>query len=155
MAFKLMKKEVDMIVGIIKITIESEVEFYENYESFIEFNLAIYKIGHYTLVDTSKKGNSKLNELYEAKVYGSAIYAIVRFSVTDNPLNCNDKKVINANFTVYDEKLATHVVLPFDIASDGVHNLFQNFFEILGYTKLIVEKENYVKRSMKKLKGDN
>lgn len=140
MATKFIKREVYMIAGMMKNTIENEIE-HPIGEDFKRFGIVIVREEFSTSVSFSRKDSYDQDIIYDNMIKEGTMFMKLSFKLTPGLFNYNSSKVLASNFSLYDEKLRAYLTIPFDIKRKDIHSLVYNFFERFGYIETGDEKE--------------
>jgi len=129
MATRLTKKEADMLIDMLKRTVEKDIPFPVS-NGRIEFDATGDRREDIFAVNISRKGIKASGATYQGRVRTSGVI-LMRLDVnpTSVHLNPDGEKITGTHLHIYTEDSDTGFAIPFDVENKDLYQLCYSFFE--------------------------
>ena len=129
MAFKLTQQEADILISMLKHSIEHEITFPCGKDR-LEFDVRGERKNDIFVVNISRKGIDASKATYQGRVRASgAILMRLDVNPTSAHINPDGRKILGTHLHIYDEKHEMAFAIPFDIENKNLFQLCYTFFE--------------------------
>ena len=129
MAIKLTQKEADMLIDMLKKTVEKEIEFPQT-KGRVEFDVQGDRREDIFAINISRKGINATGASYHgrARTRGNDL---MRLDVNPTGVHTNPdgEKITGTHLHVYTEEHDMSLAIPFDIENKDLYQLCYSFFE--------------------------
>jgi len=129
MAVRLTQKEADMLIDMLKRTVEKTISF-PIAKGRVEFDVLGDRKKDVFTVNISRKGINATGATYQGKVRTSgAILMRLDVNPTGIHSNPNGEKITGSHLHIYSEEHDMSLAIPFDIGNKDLHELCYSFFK--------------------------
>ena len=125
----LTQKEADMLIDMLKKTVEEEISFPSG-KGRVEFNVTGDRREDMFVINISRKGINATGATYQGRVRTSGVL-LMRLDVNPTAVHPNPdgEKIEGTHLHIYTEKHDMGYAIPFDIESKDLYQLCFSFFE--------------------------
>ena len=130
MAIKLTQKEADMLIDMLKKTVQKDLELPSG-KGRVEFDVTGDRKEDVFVVNISRKGINESSASYQGRVrYGSgAILMRLDVNPTQPHRNPDGEKISGTHLHIYTEEYGERMAVPFDVEDKDLFDLCYAFFE--------------------------
>lgn len=130
MATTLTQKEADMLIGMLKKTVEKEINFPSS-KGRTEFDVIGERREDVFVVNISRKGMNAQSASYQARARHGSGAILMRLDVnpTSAHPNPDGERIVGTHLHIYTEEYGIRMAIPFDIENNGLYELCYTFFE--------------------------
>ena len=129
MAIRLTQKEANMLIDMLKKTVEKVISF-PSTKGRVEFDVLGERKEDVFAVNISRKGINDAGATYQGRVRTSGAI-LMRLDVNPTAIHCNPdgEKIRGTHLHVYSEEHDMDLAIPFDIVNKDLYELCYSFFE--------------------------
>jgi hypothetical protein len=129
MAIRFTQKEADMLIGMLKKTVEKEVSFPQR-KGRVEFDVLGERRDDIFAINISRKGIDATGASYQSRIRTRG-NILMRLDVnpTSAHTNPNGEKIIGTHLHIYTEEHDMALAIPFDVENKELYQLCYSFFE--------------------------
>jgi len=129
MAVRLTQKEANMLIDMLKRTVEKEI-FFPHSKGRVEFDVVGDRREDIFAINISRKGINVGGASYQGKVRTSGII-LMRLDVNPTAvhLNPDGEKIKGTHLHMYTEEQEMAFAIPFDVENKNLYQLCYSFFE--------------------------
>ena len=130
MAIKLTQKEADMLIDMLKKTVQKEIIFPQT-KGRVEFDVEGDKREDIFAINISRKGINAAGATYQGRVRTGSGAILMRLDVNPTGIhsNPNGEKITGSHLHIYSEEHDMSLAIPFDIGNKDLHELCYSFFK--------------------------
>ena len=129
MPIRLTQKEADMLIDMLKKTVEKVISF-PGTKGRVEFDVLGDRKEDIFAVNISRKGINAAGATYQGKVRTSGAI-LMRLDVNPTAIHCNPngEKIKETHLHIYTEEHDMGLAIPFDVGNKDLYELCYSFFE--------------------------